>query len=411
MRIAIVVFLLILLGGYGLYSLPTPALDRNWSPDQAIPARATIEGDTVTITNVRNFTYRSTTDYTPGYYDTTVKLSDLARVDFIVEPFGSVGAAHTFVSFGFKDGQQLAVSAEIRKEVGESFSPWLGVLRQYELMYVIADERDVIGLRANHRQHDVYLYPTTATIEEGKQLFVNMLTRANALMTTPEFYNTVTSNCTTNIVHHINELRDEPLSYDFRMLLPAEADALAQELGFIAGEESIDEARAKYRINDRAAESADAADFSSRIRTSLGEVASSTPDTFQVTKIFDGDTIEVKDAAGTSYRVRYIGIDTPEMEYETMTPECLAKEATKRNTELVQGRQVTLTRDVSDTDKYGRLLRYVAVLGEDVGGQLVTEGYAKPLSVPPDVARLSDYRQSAKAAEAAGKGLWGEVCQ
>lgn len=411
MRIAIVVFLLVLFGGYGLYSLPTPALDRNWSPDQAVPAQATIEGDTVTIRNVRNFTYRSTTDYTPGYYDTTVKLSDLTRVDFIVEPFGSVGAAHTFVSFGFKDGQQLAVSAEIRKEMGETFSPWLGALRQYELMYVIADERDVIGLRANHRQHDVYLYPTTATMEEGRQLFVNMLTRANALMATPEFYNTVTSNCTTNIVHHINELRDEPLKYDWRMLLPAESDALAQELGFITPGQSIEEARARYRINDRAALSAEAADFSARIRSSLGEVASSTSDTFLVTKVFDGDTIEVEDTAGARYRVRYIGIDTPEMEYETMTPECLAQEATKRNTELVQGRQVVLTRDVSDTDKYGRLLRYVAVSGEDVGGQLIAAGYAKPLSIPPDVARLEQYRQMAVEAREIKVGLWGDVCK
>ncbi len=98
-----------------------PRLDRAWSTDQAIPAEAVIAGDEVTIKNVRHYSYRSTTDYTPGYYDTTLDLNELETVDYIVEPFGDIGAAHTFLTFGFADGQQVAISVEIRKEVGETF--------------------------------------------------------------------------------------------------------------------------------------------------------------------------------------------------------------------------------------------------------------------------------------------------
>ncbi len=247
-------------------ALEKPRDDRAWTNDQKTLPSVRFEGDSVYIENIRNFTYASTTSYTPSYYNKRVMLDAVRSVDFIVEPFGSIGAAHTFLSFGFDDGSHLAISVEIRKEEGETFSPWKGLMRRYELMYVIADERDVIDLRANHRRHDVYLYPTIATREQARALFTQMLTRATALQTSPEFYNTITNNCTTNIVAHINSLRDEPLSWDRRMLFPEDSDVLAHELGFITPDMSIAEAREKYRINERAASFADDPEFSSKIR-------------------------------------------------------------------------------------------------------------------------------------------------
>lgn len=259
-------FVLILVSAFGYASFQEPKLDRDWSLDQHTPATVIIEGDDVAIKNVRNFTYRSMTDYTSSYYDTTVKLSELETVDYIIEPFGDIGAAHTFLSFGFSNGQRIAISVEIRKEKGESFSPWKGMLNQYELMYVIADERDVVDLRTNHRLHDVYIYPTVATKEQVQKLFLSMLNRANQLQVEPEFYNTVFSNCTTNIASHINEITPNRIGVDYRLLLPEYSDVLAQELGLIAQGMTIEEARAKYKVNEQAKLFKGTDDFSKRLR-------------------------------------------------------------------------------------------------------------------------------------------------
>ena len=270
-----VVVLLLVLGIFSLYSI-SPSLNREWSRDQAVlPVVEFVDEDSVHIKNVRNFIYSSTTEYVVQYYDTTVDISTLSTVDYIVEPFGDIGAAHTFVSFGFSDGQRIAISVEIRKEKGESFSPWKGLLRQYELMYVIADERDVINLRANHRNHDVYVYPTTAMPDQAAALFRSMLSRAELLTTKPEFYNTLTSNCTTNIVSHINEIGEREILWDYRLLLPEHSDVLAKELGFIAPDMSIKEARVKYKVNEQARRYKDESNFSELIRnysTSTSEI-------------------------------------------------------------------------------------------------------------------------------------------
>ena len=243
-----------------------PSNERTWTKDQALLPTVHFENDTVTIENIRNYSYASTSSYIPAYYTKTIALDSVRSIDFIVEPFGSIGAAHTFLSFGFDDGTYLAISIEIRKEIGESFSPLKGLTRQFELMYVIADERDVIDLRANHRKDTVYLYPSTVSREDARALFIDMLTRTLRLETEPEFYNTLTSNCTTNIVAHVNKLRDEPISWDRRMLFPEDSDVLARELGLIAPDMTIEEARTKYRINEKAAQYADDPEFSKKIR-------------------------------------------------------------------------------------------------------------------------------------------------
>ncbi len=142
-------------------------------------------------------------------------------------------------------------------------------------MYVIADERDVIDLRTNHRQHDVFLYPTTATPAQARTLFLSMLKRANQLQTEPEFYNTFLSNCTTNIASHINQITPNRIGLDWRLILPEKSDELAKELGLIASNLSIEEARTKYKINDLAKEFQGQEDFSRLIREGREEFASS----------------------------------------------------------------------------------------------------------------------------------------
>jgi hypothetical protein len=179
---------------YGILALATtPSLTRNWTADQKVLATSKIDGDTVSISNIRNINYRSTTDYDVRYYDKTFDLNKLESVWYMVEPFSGFGAAHTLLSFGFGGNDYVAISVEIRKEEGEAFSALKGFLRQYELVYVIADERDVIKLRSNYRKDKVFLYPVNTTKENMRKLFLSMLARANKLATEPEFYNTTTN--------------------------------------------------------------------------------------------------------------------------------------------------------------------------------------------------------------------------
>ncbi len=388
-----------------------PKLESNWTADQATLASAEISGDEVKLTQVRNFIYRSESDYTPAYYDTAVRLSDLERVDYIVEPFGDLGAAHTFVTFVFADGQYISISVETRREVGEKFSPLLGLLRQYELVYIIANEKDAVGLRANYRHDIVYLYPTTLTVAEGQQLFVDLLERANKLRTQPEFYNTVNNNCTTNIADYVNEIRPQKIFWDYRLVLTGESDALALELGLLDTDLTLEEARAKYKINGRAAQAIDSPNFSQLIRQTdvVGEKVLDKTN-YQVSRIIDGDTIDVLDSNGEVHRVRYIGMDTPEMNYDSQSPDCLATEARDQNAHLVEGKSVQLIKDISDTDKYGRWLRYVVVDGVDVGQELLLGGYARVLPIPPNKNRLEDYKIAEMKAKNQVLGIWSKIC-
>jgi len=244
----------------------SPSNERDWSPDQAVLARAVIEGDRVTVQNVRNFAYRTETDYTPRYETRSYDLSKLDSLWFVVERFGPAPAiAHTFLSFGFGD-EYLAISVEIRKERGETFSPVAGLLRQYEIMYVVADERDVIGLRTNLRRDPVYLYPARATREQIREVFVGMLERANRLAAAPEFYDTLSNNCTSNIVSHVNAIAPRAIPFTYKTIMPAYSDELAYELGLIPNDLPFYTVRATHRIDERARAEPLGPNFSARVR-------------------------------------------------------------------------------------------------------------------------------------------------
>lgn len=261
-------FLSLLFIAYLLFSLVMqPRNDRVWSVDQKILPKVKIQGNLVTIENIRNFEYQSTSDYTPQYYTKTFDTDKIQSVDFMVEPFSTnPGAAHTLLSFGFENGDYVAISVEIRKEKLETFSPIKGLLSQYELMYVIADERDVIKLRSNYRHDQVFLYPIKTSKENIQNLFMDMVTRAHKLEEKPEFYNTLTNTCTTNIVKHVNKLVSGRIPFDYRILLPGYSDTYAYELGLIDTDLSFEDARKKFNINERALKYADSPDFSKMIR-------------------------------------------------------------------------------------------------------------------------------------------------
>lgn len=245
----------------------TPSNDRVWNVDQLVIPEAQFIGDLVTIRNIRNFSYKSTTEYEPKYYDKTFDLNKIKKVYYVVEPFsGYVGAAHTFLSFEFEGNQFVSISVEIRKEVGETFSATQGLFNQYELMYVIADERDVIGLRANHRKDEVFVYPMKAEKEKVKTLFIDMLNRTNKLAVKPEFYNTLLSTCTTNIVDHVNKISENRVPFSLEILFPKNSDKKAYDLGLIDTALPFEEARKKFKVNERAEKYKDNIDFSVKIR-------------------------------------------------------------------------------------------------------------------------------------------------
>jgi hypothetical protein len=246
--------------------LVRPSNERKWSVDQAVLPVAEIAPPFVTIRNIRNFTYETADRYTPAYYDKTFDLRKLDSAWFFVEPFGKGGAAHTFVSFGFEDRDFVAISVEIRKEAGESFSPIRGLLRQFEIMYVIGDERDLVKLRTNYRKDRVHLYRIHAPRERIQRAFLSMLERANHLREHPEFYNTATNTCTTNLVRHVNEITPKRIPFSPAVLLPASSDRLAYDLGLIDRTLPFEDTRRRALINSFAEQYADDPEFSRRIR-------------------------------------------------------------------------------------------------------------------------------------------------
>jgi Domain of unknown function (DUF4105) len=271
-RLALSVFAIVLAGYLLLIVLTRPLNERDWSADQERTASAVISGDSVQIQNVRNTRYRSTTDYDVRWENRTYDLQKLESVWFIVEPFANWrGPAHTFLSFGFGSSgggdEYVAISVEIRKEKGESFSPLAGLLRQYELIYVVGDERDLIGLRANHRNDDVFLYKVRTTPEKMRALFTSMLNRANQIVQRPEFYNTLTNTCTSNIVDHIDVIAPGRIPFSYKTYLPAYSDDLTYDLGLIDTSLPRNQYRAAHQINTLARLHADSAAFSRAIRS------------------------------------------------------------------------------------------------------------------------------------------------
>ena len=254
-----------------LWSSLEPTNDRNWQTDLAVLAYATIDGDKVTVHNIRNFDYRSETDYTPAYYDKTFDLRELRSLDIVTSYWMGPAIAHVFVSFGFTGDDYLAISIEVRKAKGEGYSTLKGFFRQYELVYVVADERDVIRLRTNYRRdppEDVYVYRTNSSIEAKRRLFLEYMRMLNALQTQPEFYNTLTTNCTTGIWMN-SRINPGSVPLSWKILASGYVPEYLYEQGRLeATGLSFPELQERTHVNARAQAADKAADFSRRIRAS-----------------------------------------------------------------------------------------------------------------------------------------------
>ena len=245
-----------------------PSNDRDWKPELSKVPRAQINGRQYTLQNIRNNSYVTEEDYVVSYHDRQINLDQIQSVDYVVAPFVKAPRlAHTILSFGLNDGSYLAVSVEVRKELGEKYDPILGLARQYELTYVLSDERDVLRLRTEHHGADVYVYPTVANSLQAQALFVDVIERMNQLADHPEFYNSITNNCTTNLAGHVNEVSPGKINYGWKVLLPGLSAEYAYELGLLDNRIPFEDLTAISLINPLADEHFDDPDFSQRIRS------------------------------------------------------------------------------------------------------------------------------------------------
>lgn len=261
-------FLVLFAAVLGWWLSLAPSNARNWQPDVAQVATAQIDGNRLTLRNVRNFDYRSETDFTERWETRTYDLSRLRGLDLYVIYWGSPGIAHTILSWEFEDGPPLAISIETRKEAGESYSAVRGFFRQYELYYVVADERDVVALRTNHRREDVYLYRLRTPPERARALLLDYLKAVNRLAKTPKWYNALRYNCTTTIRMHASDaITGIPL--DWRWLANGYLDELLYEQGIVNRDLPFAELKARSYINAKAQAVALDANLSQLIRKGL----------------------------------------------------------------------------------------------------------------------------------------------
>ncbi len=251
------------------FNSQAPSNTGAWQPDVEQLAHGEFDGDILTLHNVRNFTYRSETDFTENWETRTYDLSKLTGLDMYFSHWGSPAIAHTIMSWDFSDGQHLAISIETRKVDGQSYSTVGGFFRQYPIYYVAADERDVIGVRTNYRGENVWLYRLKAPPATARALLLDYLKCMNGLVAQPEWYNALVDNCTTSIRRHVQHLSPEGFPLDWRLLVNGYLPELLYERGSLYTGMPFAELDAISNIDARAKESGLGPDFSARIREGL----------------------------------------------------------------------------------------------------------------------------------------------
>jgi hypothetical protein len=259
---------LLFLGVVAWYIAILPSHDRPWRPEVAVMPRAYIDGDRVRITGVRNFDYRSVDDFTIRYEDREVDLSHLIGLDFYVSYWMEGWVGHTFLSFLFDNAPPLSISIETRPEVGEGFDPLASLFKQFELIYVVGGERDIVRVRTNHRDEMVYLYRLNTSPEDARRLLLVYLERINELADRPEFYHLLSNSCTINIVRYANAAGREG-RFDIRHLFNGLVDSYLYHSGRVDTTLPFEELRQRSLINEAVQAAGEAPDFSRRIRASL----------------------------------------------------------------------------------------------------------------------------------------------
>ena len=268
---ALIAFVLTFGAVLAWWSTIAPSNSRDWKPEVAVLPYTTSAGTRITLHNVRNFDYRTESDFVSAYYDATVDLDELESVDLIASYWAGPAIAHVFLSFGFGPRTHIAISIERRDERNEDYSTIKGLFKQYELFYVVADERDVIRLRTNVRRdppEQVYLYRLRGSAENARRLFLEYVREIDSLRTRPEFYNTLTTNCTSNIWLHAR-MNPAHVPYSWQVLLSGYLPEYLYESGKVDVSLPFADLQRRSLINAAALAADGAPDFSQRIRTGL----------------------------------------------------------------------------------------------------------------------------------------------
>jgi hypothetical protein len=250
-----------------------PSNNRLWAGDASHLLIGKVEGNQVTLNNVRDFTWRTDDDYDARWETRHYDLDHLVSADAVLSYWGSAAIAHAMISFGFDDGSHVVFSVETRKQRGQQYSAIGGFFKAYERFLVAADERDIIRVRTNVRGEDDYLYPLRMDKPAMRALFVSYVQAANELNVAPAFYDTITSNCTT-IVYRMARQIEPGLPRDFRLLLTGYLPEYLYKVGALDQSVSVDELRQRGRITERARNSKPADDFSRVIRVGVDEPVS-----------------------------------------------------------------------------------------------------------------------------------------
>lgn len=243
-----------------------PSNDRDWADEVSRPLRGSVQGALVTLHDIRDFDWRSDTDYTARWHDGTYDLDTLTSVDMALSYWMGPAIAHTLVSFGFEDGRHVVFSVEVRRERDEAFSSLGGFFKQFELAIVAAEERDILYVRAGPRGEQVFLYPVRMPVPAMRALFKSYVARANQLTIEPRFYHTLTANCTTLVYDMVRPLVPG-LPLDIRLILSGYLPEYLYGHGGLDTSLPLDVLRARADITRHASHPGPALEFSQRIRT------------------------------------------------------------------------------------------------------------------------------------------------
>jgi hypothetical protein len=248
-----------------------PSHDRDWElGHEMLPhiIYSATSGEVV-IENFRNFNWMSTTEAESQYETRAFDLDQITGVDVLISHFAEFeGMAHIFLSFGFADGERAVVSLETRRETDETFSPILGMLRQYEIIYVVGSEEDIVGVRTGHRDERVYLYPTKATPEQARELFNLLATEINAVYDKPRMYNTLTHNCTNELTRPVEQMTDINFPITWKTILPGYFDEVLYKLELISTDQEFSLIKEQHFIDNSAVDVASDT-YSADLRQSL----------------------------------------------------------------------------------------------------------------------------------------------
>ena len=248
-----------------------PSNNRKWSQNHAVLQTAEFQGNTVTVRNVRYSRYESAETYTTQYYDATFDLDAIRTIDLIMVPFqGLERVAHVESSFGFADGRQIALSIEARYEEGEKYDPAAAGMRQFELIYVLADERDMIRLATDVHKNNVHVYRLNFEPHEVRTMFMDALQRANQLAAKPEFYHPFSNSCVTNLITHINKGRPQAVPREYRTLMPGLLDSYFYDLKLVStSAKTFEETKEMAKVNWLVERYGDLEYFSAGIRQNM----------------------------------------------------------------------------------------------------------------------------------------------